>query len=208
MFYELKFAVLGDCGVGKSTFISRLCIRNFLRSRTDIKVADDFEKYVPTRGIKVSPIFLSTQYADFLIQLWELPGKDLDSQNLLDCCALAVGVLIFVDVTSSSSISRVSQVCEKLDENSEVLLCLNKSDLVSKSFRPPRDSPHETILVSSLYDSNLEEPLLIILRRVTLRHDMKTLNLHSMCWRSLLSPRDLRETCVRDDEKWIQELEC
>lgn len=61
---EFKVVLVGDGGVGKTTFIKR-------------HISGEFEKkYIATQGVEVSSITFSTNHGPIRLNLWDTAGQE------------------------------------------------------------------------------------------------------------------------------------
>lgn len=85
---EFKLILVGDGGVGKTTFVKR-------------HLTGEFEKrYVATRGVEVHPLKFSTNLGDIQFNVWDTAGQEKfgglrDGYYIQGQCAI-----IMFDVTS------------------------------------------------------------------------------------------------------------
>jgi GTP-binding nuclear protein Ran len=61
---EFKIVLVGDGGVGKTSFIER-----HKRGSFD-------EKYVPTQGVDVTPLTFNTNYGLVTFKVWDCAGRE------------------------------------------------------------------------------------------------------------------------------------
>lgn len=112
----LKIILLGDSGVGKTTWLKRICNGKFI------------EKHNPTsiEGEKYSFTFESN-HGSIEFEIFDTSGKDkrekFDNVN---------GAIIFCDLTKKKSFKRISYWKKKLNKNVPVILIFNKDDLKKK----------------------------------------------------------------------------
>ena len=61
---EFKVVLIGDGGVGKTTFVKR-------------HVSGEFEKkYVPTVGVSVHPLKFFTNFGEITMNVWDTAGQE------------------------------------------------------------------------------------------------------------------------------------
>eukprot|EP00605_Chrysophyceae_sp_TOSAG23-4_P001955 GSChrysophyteH1.ASY1.ANO1.2166.1 assembled CDS len=129
---EFKLILIGDGGVGKTTFVRR-------------HMTGEFEKrYVPTRGVEVYPMPFTTNLGPIVFNVWDTAGQERygglrDGYYVEGNCAI-----IMFDVTARLSYKNVpnwyrdiTRVCE----NIPIVLCGNKyfeiSAKVNYNFEKP-----------------------------------------------------------------------
>ena len=84
---EFKLILVGDGGVGKTTFVKR-------------HLTGEFEKkYVATLGVEVHPLIFHTNRGPIKFNVWDTAGQEVSSLDfvglylLLDCIARGCGLL-------------------------------------------------------------------------------------------------------------------
>lgn len=117
---EFKLILVGDGGVGKTTFVRR-------------HLTGEFEKrYVATRGVEVYPMLFSTNLGPIIFNVWDTAGQEKfgglrEGYYIQGQCAI-----IMFDVTSRVTYKNVpnwhrdlTRVCD----NIPIVLCGNKVEI-------------------------------------------------------------------------------
>ena len=159
---EFKLVLVGDGGVGKTTFVKR-------------HLTGEFEKvYVATVGAEVHPMKFSTNRGDILFNVWDTAGQEKfaglrDGYFIQAHCAI-----IMFDLTSRISYKNVPvwyrdlvRVCE----NIPIVLVGNKADIKNRkvkarniNFHRRKNLAYYDISAKSNY--NFEKPFLWIARKL------------------------------------------
>ncbi|WAR03146.1 RAN-like protein [Mya arenaria] len=142
-----KLVLVGDGGVGKTTFVKR-------------HLTGEFEKkYVATLGVEVHPLKFHTNRGEICFNVWDTAGQEKygglrDGYYIQGQCAI-----IMFDVTSRVTYKNVPnwhrdlvRVCE----NIPIVLCGNKVDI--------KDRKYYDISAKSNY--NFEKPFLWLARKL------------------------------------------
>lgn len=155
--------LVGDGGVGKTTFVKR-------------HLTGEFEKkYIATIGVEVHPLRFSTNFGVICFNCWDTAGQEKfgglrDGYYINGQCAL-----IMFDVTSRNSYKNVptwhrdiTRVCE----NIPVVLCGNKVDEQDRKVKPKQITFHrkrnlQYYDISAKTNYNFEKPFLCLARKLT-----------------------------------------
>lgn len=157
-----KMVIVGDGGVGKTTFIKRLLIGEFEK------------KYIATVGAEVYPLKFFTNHGPICFETWDTSGQEKfgglrDGYYVSSHCAL-----IMFDVTARSTYKNVPtwyrdvmRVCE----NIPVVLCGNKVDVKDRVVKPKHISFHRTknlqyYDISAKSNYNYEKPFLYMMKKL------------------------------------------
>merc|ERR1712168_282814 len=135
-----KLVLVGDGGVGKTTFVKR-------------HLTGEFEKkYVATLGVEVHPLVFHTNRGAMRFNVWDTAGQEKfgglrDGYYIQGQCAV-----IMFDVTSRVTYKNVpnwhrdlTRVCE----NIPIVLCGNKVDIKDRKSRPSQLSSTERKISST-----------------------------------------------------------
>lgn len=164
-----KCILLGDGGVGKTTYVKR-------------HISGEFEKkYVPTLGVDVRPLKFNTNYGPICFNVWDTAGQEKfgglrDGYYIQGQCA----ILMF-DVTNRTSYKNVQnwhrdlvRVCE----NIPIVLVGNKVDIKDRrvkakniTFHRKKTLPYYDISAKSNY--NFEKPFLWLARKLSGKQDLQ-----------------------------------
>lgn len=164
-----KLILVGDGGVGKTTFVKR-------------HISGEFEKkYVPTLGVEVRPITFATNYGPVCFNVWDTAGQEKfgglrDGYYIQGQCA----ILMF-DVTNRVTYKNVqnwhrdlTRVCE----NIPIVLVGNKVDIKDRRVKAKNITFHRKKSlsyydVSAKSNYNFDKPFLSLLRQLTQRPDIR-----------------------------------
>ncbi|KAK3083597.1 hypothetical protein FSP39_000028 [Pinctada imbricata] len=157
-----KLVLVGDGGVGKTTFVKR-------------HLSGEFEKkYVATLGVEVHPLQFHTTRGNLVFNVWDTAGQEKfgglrDGYYIQGQCAI-----IMFDVTSRVTYKNVPnwhrdlvRVCE----NIPIVLCGNKVDIKERKvkakaivFHRKKNLQYYDISAKSNY--NFEKPFLWLARKL------------------------------------------
>jgi len=157
-----KLVLVGDGGVGKTTFVKR-------------HLTGEFEKkYVATLGVEVHPLAFTTNLGPITFNVWDTAGQEKfgglrDGYYIQGQCAI-----IMFDVTSRITYKNVPtwhkdlvRVCE----NIPIVLCGNKVDFKDRkvkakaiTFHRKKNLQYYDISAKSNY--NFEKPFLWLARKL------------------------------------------
>jgi len=157
-----KLVLVGDGGVGKTTFVKR-------------HMTGEFEKkYVATLGVEVHPLDFTTNRGPITFNVWDTAGQEKfgglrDGYYIQGQCAI-----IMFDVTSRITYKNVPtwhkdlvRVCE----NIPIVLCGNKVDIKDRkvkakaiTFHRKKNLQYYDISAKSNY--NFEKPFLWLARKL------------------------------------------
>jgi len=157
-----KLLLVGDGGVGKTTFVKR--------HRTG-----EFEKrYIATMGVEVHPLNFHTNYGIIVFNVWDTAGQEKfgglrDGYYINGQCAV-----VMFDVTSRLTYKRVpnwfrdiTRVCE----NIPIVIVGNKVDIKDRKVTPKQITFHrkknlQYYDISAKSNYNFEKPFLYLARRL------------------------------------------
>lgn len=157
-----KIVMVGDGGVGKSTFIKR--------HRTG-----EFEKrYIATVGVEVSALTFNTNKGPVILNIWDCAGQEkfgLQKEHYVG----AQAVVLMFDVTCRTSFKNIKhwadEVAKTVTEKVPVIACGNKVDCQERKVRPQHIS-QKTEYYEQYYDIsaksnyNYEKPFIYLIRRL------------------------------------------
>lgn len=165
---EFKLVLVGDGGVGKTTFVKRHSTGEFLR------------KYIPTLGVEVLPLTFHTNYGKIVFNVWDTAGQEKfgglrDGYYIKGDCA----ILMF-DVTSRITYKNIAQWHRDISrvlENVPMVLVGNKVDVKDRLVKARQIQFHrkknlQYYDVSARSNYNFEKPFLWLARRLTNRGDL------------------------------------
>ena len=160
---QFKLVLVGDGGVGKTTFVKR-------------HLTGEFEKkYVATVGVEVHPLKFHTNCGPIVFNVWDTAGQEKygglrDGYYIQGQCA----ILMF-DVTSRVTYKNVPnwhrdivRVCE----NIPIVLCGNKIDIKDRRVKAKQITFHrkknlQYYDISAKSNYNFEKPFLWLARKLT-----------------------------------------
>ncbi|QRW18134.1 GTP-binding protein YPTC4 [Rhizoctonia solani] len=137
--YVLKFVIIGDAAVGKSSLLVRLTDQKFL-SKPD-----------PTLGVEFGSklISLADENKTVKLQCWDTAGTESFRSITRSYYRGAAGALLVYDVTSRASFEHtrtwLSDVREHADPNLTCILVANKVDLCVDEGREGDSTPPTSV---------------------------------------------------------------
>ncbi len=158
----LKICIIGDGGVGKTTFVRKYITDKFCK------------KYIPTIGVDIHKLSIYTDYGILQLNIWDTAGQKKNI-GLKDCYYInSNAAIIMFDITSKKSYKNVSMwynsvknVCGTIP----IVLCGNKIDSNKKKIkRLLFNKKHKNIKyieISSKDNVNIEEPFLYIIKKLS-----------------------------------------
>ncbi len=158
-----KLVVIGDGGVGKTTFVKR-------------HITGEFQKpYIPTKGADVSQIDFYTTKGPIRFIIWDTAGQE-KLGNLRECYYIdAHCAIIMFDLTSRQTYKNVPKWHKdltKICENIPIVLVGNKADVKDRKLRAKQINFHrkrnlQYYDVSAKSNYQYEKPFLWLLRQLT-----------------------------------------
>jgi len=172
MAFNFKIVLVGDGGVGKTTYVKRIRSGMFER------------KYLPTMGVDVQPLTFETNYGKVIFKVWDCAGQEKFG-GLRDGYYLgADGAICMFDLSSRVTCKNVSRWIVDVKEvvpNIPIIICSNKTGnddpydpLIEDNYilEPfPSDTAYYNISAKSNYD--LAEPFLDLARKLTGHEDLE-----------------------------------
>lgn len=159
---SFKLVLVGDGGVGKTTFVKR--------HRTG-----EFEKkYLATMGVEVSPLSFTTTHGPITFNCWDTAGQE-KLGGLRDGYYIgAQAAIIMFDVTARITYKNVPQWYKDLTrvcENIPIVLLGNKSDSKERTVKPQDITFHrkhnlQYFDISAKSNYNIERPFEYLLRKL------------------------------------------
>lgn len=157
---QAKLVLVGDGGVGKTTFVKRHQTGEFER------------KYIPTLGVQVSQLSLFTTRGQIMYNIWDTAGQERfgglrEGYYLEASCAI-----IMFDVTSPATYRNVNTWHRDLTRvcpNIPIVLVGNKIDIRERKVPPKRVTFHKKnnmryFEVSAKSNYHFEMPFLSLAR--------------------------------------------
>ena len=160
---EIKVIVVGDGGVGKTTFVKR-------------HLSGEFERrYIATQGVEVHPMKFTTSKGTITFNVWDTAGQEKLS-GLRDCYYIdAHCAIIMFDVTSRITYKNVpkwykdiTRICEGIP----IVLVGNKVDeknrkVKAKQILFARKHGLQYFDVSAKSNYQFEKPFIWLLKKLT-----------------------------------------
>lgn len=151
-----KVILVGDGGVGKSSFLKKLFN------------PDSFEpRYIPTLGVQIYSYHFETDEGSIQFQVWDTAGQEKLSGLRDGYYHEADAAIIMYDTTSKLSYKSVNdwkndieKTCKKLP----IVIVGNKCDIPKQKSKDLR-----TILISSKTGSSIKQPFVHLTRELTKR---------------------------------------
>ena len=120
----LKFLIIGDGGVGKTSIVNRLCNDEF------------FESTESTVGVEYFSYILSVDDKQVKLQIWDTAGEEEYKSLGKIYYRNAVGILLVFAFDDEKSFENITSWLEDIrslcNPNAQILLVGNKSDLQEK----------------------------------------------------------------------------
>ena len=157
---KIKVVLVGDTGVGKTTYVKRMKTGEFER------------KHTPTMGVEVTPLTFHTNKGVTFVNVWDCAGDEkfrgLGSGYYIGA---QVGIVLF-DLTRQGTWCNVPQHIQKLrmvDPSMNIIICGNKVDIPNlevkfSEIKLPEDVTYYHLSTKSNY--NFEKPWLSAIRTV------------------------------------------
>merc|ERR1712146_744311 len=159
---QFKCLLMGDGGVGKTTFVKR-------------HISGEFEKkYIATLGVEVHPLTFHTNFGPICFNVWDTAGQEKfgglrDGYYIQGQC----GIIMF-DVTSKITYKNVPnwhRDLERVCENIPIVLCGNKVDVKERKVKAKQITFHrkknlQYYDISAKSNYNFEKPFLWLARKL------------------------------------------
>jgi len=159
---EFKLVLVGDGGVGKTTFVKR-------------HLTGEFEKkYIATQGVEVSSLVFFTNYGPIKFNIWDTAGQEKlgglrEGYYIGADCAIAM-----FDVTSRityKNIPKWHKDLTRICENIPMVLVGNKVDAKDRKIKARQINFHrkrniQYYDVSAKSNYQFEKPFLFLLKRL------------------------------------------
>lgn len=153
---EYKICMIGNGGVGKTSIVSQLVSELFT------------SRYFATMGVEVHPISLNTNYGKIVFQVWDCAGQEryggLRDGYYIESQA-CIGV---IEKGNQLSVRMLNQdLTHELLRDLPTVIVLNKMEIQTNKDDVHKDVFPEAISVSAKQNENLQEPFLILARKLT-----------------------------------------
>ena len=159
---EFKLVVIGDGGVGKTTFVKR-------------HLTGEFQKpYIPTRGAECNIIDFFTTHGKIRFHIWDTAGQEKFG-NLRECYYIGAHcAIIMFDLTSRQTYKNVPKWHKdlvKICENIPIVLVGNKADVKERKLKARQINFHrkrslQYFDVSAKSNYQYEKPFLWLLKQL------------------------------------------
>jgi len=159
--FNYKIVLIGDSGVGKSTYVERLRTNKFN------------EKYIATQGVDVFPLQFNTNYGVIVFKIWDCAGQEKFGGLKNGYYFGADGAIVMNQFGSDNSkqtalwIKNIRSVREKIP----IIVCHNKCDIAKEdSFLQIKEDYYPNVeycSISTLDGYNLNCPWLNLARQLT-----------------------------------------
>jgi GTP-binding nuclear protein Ran len=161
---KVKVVILGDGGVGKTSFVKRHRVDKFNA------------KYTPTMGVEVHPLKFNTNSGSIVLNCWDTAGQEMFAGLGSGYYTGATHFIVFFDVCNKSSFNNVphwiEEACE-VNPTAHITIVASKVDTidckkVSLDYMNVLEESYDAnlYLCSSKSTHNIEEPILNIIRDV------------------------------------------
>ena len=172
MAFNFKIILVGDGGVGKSSFVKK--------HRTG-----EFEKkYIATQGVDVSCLTFNTNYGIVVFKVWDCAGQEKFG-GLRDGYYLgADGAIVMFDLSDIHTYNNVNQWITDVRKKCCInpVVCGNKCDLSGKYFFTGIDFKQLGVgyyEISAKSNYNFEKPFLDLARRLMDRENLEFIEMPS-----------------------------
>jgi len=161
---QFKLVLVGDGGVGKTTFVKR-------------HKSGEFEKkYVATLGVEVHPLTFYTNLGPITYNVWDTAGQEKFGGLRDGYYVSGKAAIIMFDVTTRITYKSVNvwhRDLTRVCENIPIVLVGNKCDVKDRKVKPKHITFHRKKPNIQYYDIsaksnyNFEKPFLWITRKLT-----------------------------------------
>jgi GTP-binding nuclear protein Ran len=153
---QYKIILVGDAGVGKTTFIAR-----HTTGRFDIN-------YIPTIGVAVRDVLFMTNHGEIQFNVWDLAGQEKFGGSYDGYYQDADGAIAMFDGrTSMRGIGRLVDDIKNIAGDVPISVCGNKCDL-----RYNQAMVHDFDRIGVKNDVNIDAPFLDLARQLTGHADL------------------------------------
>ncbi|KAH8403017.1 hypothetical protein KR222_003158, partial [Zaprionus bogoriensis] len=167
-----KCLLLGDSGVGKSTFLRRHATGQFE------------DRHVPTSGLQVYTLLLQTNYQAVALELWDVAGDDRHAGLHNGYFFFAQCAIIMFDLSEAVSAISVASWLRQLEQicghQLPVVVCGTKAELQRMPhellYRRRGGSQFDYCELSARAAWNLDAPLELLCRRLLQHRDLRLIS--------------------------------
>lgn len=158
-----KIVLIGDGGVGKTSFLQRHINGNFQ------------SKYIATIGVEVHPLTFNTNCGKITLNIWDCAGQEKFGGLREGYYLGADAAIVFFDVTSCSSYKQVDAWIDSflhVVPNGKIVICGNKCDERDRKIKPLDIDIHKEYNckyydISAKTNYNFDKPFLYLARSLT-----------------------------------------
>ncbi|ETO07260.1 GTP-binding nuclear protein RAN/TC4 [Reticulomyxa filosa] len=177
---QFKLVLVGDGGVGKTTFVKRHKSGEF--EKKYVVIGKKKLKMTATLGVEVSPLTFYTNLGKVIFNVWDTAGQEKFGGLRDGYYVGGKAAIIMFDVTSRityRSVSTWHRDLTRVCENIPIVLCGNKVDVKDRKVKPKnivfhRKKPNiQYYDISAKSNYNFEKPFLWIIRKLTGKQNAK-----------------------------------
>ncbi len=148
-----KVLLVGDSGVGKTTYVNYLLTNNFT------------EEYSPTFGVDVYSYVFNTNYGPIIFEFWDCAGKYENRGIDTGYYICANGAIIMYNEESapycSEFVKKIHSVCDDIP----IISCKNSSIIADKE-----------CCIDIKNKVNIYKPIVLLARKLTGHDDLEIIN--------------------------------
>jgi GTP-binding nuclear protein Ran len=168
---KFKIVLVGDGGVGKTTYIKRHLTGDFTK------------KYIATLGVEVHPLKFNTNHGMVVLNIWDCAGQEKFGGLREGYYVGADALIVMFDLTSLNTFKNVSKWIDRYIEfmgnNQPIVLCGNKCDIKHRFVS--NAMIHECMAkynisyfeISSKSNYNFDKPLFEVMRKLKKKEDLR-----------------------------------
>eukprot|EP00923_Selenidium_pygospionis_P041807 GHVN01072616.1.p1 GENE.GHVN01072616.1~~GHVN01072616.1.p1 ORF type:complete len:217 (-),score=6.37 GHVN01072616.1:119-769(-) len=165
---NFKIVIIGDGGVGKTTFVTRH------------KSGEYIKRYDPTVGANVHSLPFYTNYGEIVFTCWDTAGQERNSGLRDGYYVDAHGGIIMFDLTARITYQNLAnwytdltRICPDIP----IIVCGNKADIRERAVKPRQITFHHKrglkyCDLSAKSNYNFERPFLMLARALTGKNDL------------------------------------
>lgn len=119
-FYRLKLFMLGDCRVGKTSYINRLCQNKFTEYVMTVGCDIQMKEYTSKKGTKI------------MVDIWDTAGQEKFKSLTKTMIKNADGVLLLYDITDRKSFINIHNWLQDINnftKDIKIILIGNKCEM-------------------------------------------------------------------------------